>query len=264
MSDRHKISEQSQLKTLAKLRAKNGFETLTNILTSGESEKIFNNKLLHEINIDKGNTGKIGYGLLHIIEGRYTRDKHNQDEIAAILYKVMDAAEYGNITDSVNIREKNNDKRVGIEKDGIIAIVSKRQGTNENFVLTGYKINKKKEEATEAIRTVIAQYGNTPEFSDFRKQVGAVVSSIQISHKSIEKSREIEAARKAGYVQGVCECVVAIGDDHVLGKKLLTEMNVNKDMAKKFANPETFKKLEQGIFEPKPEQIQEQTQNIKR
>jgi len=70
----------------------------------------------------------------------------------------------------------------------------------------------------------------------------------KISHTTNELSREIETARKAGYVQGVCECVAAIGDDYVLGKKLLTEMNINRDIAKKFANPETYKKLEQGIF----------------
>ena len=80
---------------------------------------------------------------------------------------------------------------------------------------------------------------------------------------SNENSKEIEIARKAGYVQGVCECVAAIGDDHALGKKLLSEMNVTKDMAKKFANPETFKTLEQGIFEQKPEQKLEQTQTFK-
>jgi N-acetyl-anhydromuramyl-L-alanine amidase AmpD len=41
--------------------------------------------------------------------------------------------------------------------------------------------NEKKEEAAEAIQTVIARYGYTPEFSYFRKQVGAVVSSLQVS-----------------------------------------------------------------------------------
>jgi hypothetical protein len=59
-----------------------------------------------------------------------------------------------------------------------------------------------------------------------------------------------QLAKKAGYVQGVCECVAAIGDDHTLGKKLLSEMNVTKDLAKKFASPETYKTLEQGIFAP--------------
>ena len=71
-----------------------------------------------------------------------------------------------------------------------------------------------------------------------------------------------ELAKKAGYVQGVCECVAAIGDDHILGKKLLSEMNVTKDMAKKYANPETYKALEQGIFAP--QQKLEQAHSIKR
>jgi hypothetical protein len=76
--------------------------------------------------------------------------------------------------------------------------------------------------------------------------------------------RELEIARKTGYVQGVCECVAAIGDDHTLGKKLLSEMNVNRDMAKKYSNPETFKVLEQGIFAQKQEQQLEQTHGLKR
>jgi hypothetical protein len=76
--------------------------------------------------------------------------------------------------------------------------------------------------------------------------------------------KQTKAAQKAGYIHGVCECIAAIGNDHMLGKKLLTEMNLTKDMAKKYANPETFKILEQGIFASKPEQKLEQTQGIKR
>jgi len=74
---------------------------------------------------------------------------------------------------------------------------------------------------------------------------------------NIEK--QLETARKAGYVQGVCECVASIGNEQNMGKKLLTEMNVTKDMAKKFASPETYKTLEQGIFATKSEQKQEQS-----
>jgi len=37
-------------------------------------------------------------------------------------------------------------------------------------------------------------------------------------------------------------------------------MNVTKDMAQKFAKPETFKILEQSIFATKPVQNLEQTQ----
>jgi hypothetical protein len=80
--------------------------------------------------------------------------------------------------------------------------------------------------------------------------------------QNIEK--QLEAARKTGYVQGVCECVAIVGEEKNLGKKLLTEMNVTKNMAKKFASPETYKTLEKGIFAQKPEQKLEQTQGVKR
>jgi len=76
------------------------------------------------------------------------------------------------------------------------------------------------------------------------------------------QSAQIEAARKAGYVQGVCECVAVVGNEHNMGTKLLAEMKVNKGMAQKFAKPETFKELEQGIF--KQTQQQTQTQGVKR
>jgi len=164
------------------LKIRNDFKRLSKILETGVSQTVQNEKL-GDIYIDKGFTGKEGYGLLHIIEGRFKKDKLNEDDITALLYKIMDAAKNGYITDSINIKEKNNNKRTGIEKNGIIAILSLRKGTEEKFVITGYKINKKKEEAAEAIQTVIARYGYTPEFSDFRKQVGAVVSSLQISHQ---------------------------------------------------------------------------------
>ena len=76
--------------------------------------------------------------------------------------------------------------------------------------------------------------------------------------------RQLETARKAGYVQGVCECVAAVGNEHNFGKKLLSEMNVTKDMAKKFANSETYKKLELGIFAQKQDQKIEHTQGVRR
>ena len=75
---------------------------------------------------------------------------------------------------------------------------------------------------------------------------------------SIQTGKQIE---KIGYVQGVCECVAALGEDHAMGKKLLSEMKVDKEMAKKYAHPETFKALEQGIFAQKYEQKLEQTRS---
>jgi hypothetical protein len=84
--------------------------------------------------------------------------------------------------------------------------------------------------------------------------------------------RQLETAQKTGYVQGVCESVLAFNNDEnrkimteatmtFLSKKLLSEMNVTKDMAQKFANPETYKALEQSVFAPKQEQQLEQTQS---
>jgi hypothetical protein len=94
------------------------------------------------------------------------------------------------------------------------------------------------------------------------KRENALSREKTVNAKSFE--REIETAKKAGYVQGVCECVAAIGDNRALGKKLLSEMNVNRDMAEKYANPETFKVLEQGIFARKQEQQPGQTRGVKR
>ena len=84
----------------------------------------------------------------------------------------------------------------------------------------------------------------------------------QSSEQTFE--RQLEIARKTGYVQGVCECAAAVGRKQNLGKKLLAEMNVTRDMAKKYANPEVYKTLEQGIFSQKRKQSLEQTQGVKR
>jgi hypothetical protein len=67
--------------------------------------------------------------------------------------------------------------------------------------------------------------------------VGAAVSSLnQALRQTDNKSIDIEAAKKAGYVQGVCECVAAIDGDYALGKKLLAEMSVTQNLAKKHAS----------------------------
>jgi hypothetical protein len=255
MSGKLSINEETEVK--------DSFKRLSYILETGKSQTCWN-KNLGDISIDKDHFGKDGYGLLHIIERRYIKDKINYEKLTALLYKITDAAKNGFITDSINIRKKNDSERIGIEKDGIAAIISRRKETHEKFVITGYEINNKKGEAAEAVQTVIAQYGYTPEFSDFRKQVGAAVSSLQVLPQINDKSSEIETARKAGYVQGVCECVAAIGDDYALCKKLLSEMKVDKDLARKYAAPETFKALEQGVFAQINEQKQEQTHSIKR
>jgi len=95
--------------------------------------------------------------------------------------------------------------------------------------------------------------------------------NIQIA-KQQSPEQKIQTAQKTGYVQGVCESVLAFNTDEnrkimseaamsLLSKKILSEMNVTKDMAQKFANPETYKALEQCVFAPKQEQRLEQTQS---
>jgi hypothetical protein len=74
---------------------------------------------------------------------------------------------------------------------------------------------------------------------------------------------QLETARKAGYVQGVCECVAAVGEEKAMGKKLLTQMNVTKSMAKKYA-PEAYKALNKGFFATKQEQSKEISHGAKR
>lgn len=77
--------------------------------------------------------------------------------------------------------------------------------------------------------------------------------------------KKFNLAKKMGYVQGVCECVdIASKTDPDMAKKLLTGMDVTKDMAKKYANPKTYEALENGIFAQQQEQKREQTQGIKR
>jgi Fe-S cluster assembly scaffold protein SufB len=98
-------------------------------------------------------------------------------------------------------------------------------------------------------------------FVDYKVEIPDVLKK---ENKQNQFNRQIEIAAKTAYVQGVCECVAIISDDHTLGKKLLSEMNVTKDMAKKYANPKTYKTLEKGIFVQKQDQKIEQTQGVKR
>jgi hypothetical protein len=105
-------------------------------------------------------------------------------------------------------------------------------------------------------------YDGDPEDKDY------IIKERKLAHRV----RQVETAQKTGYVQGVCESVLAFNNDEnrkimseatmtFLSKKLLSEMNVTKDMAQKFANPETYKALEQSVFVPKQEQQLEQTQS---
>jgi len=113
------------------------------------------------------------------------------------------------------------------------------------------------------------------EAKEYRREFLMDILSAQ-KKESMESDTKFDSknnvAQKTGYVQGVCESVLAFNTDEnrkimseatmsLLSKKILTEMNVTKDMAQKFANPETYKALEQFVFAPKQEQRLEQTQS---
>jgi hypothetical protein len=154
--------------------------------------------------------------------------------------------------------------RYPISKENPVCILTvsdgKTNGENVKAYLKGY---------VETAENLIANSVRNFDQKDIPSilNIGSYLES-QIMKSSLKvelsDSKDIttQLAKKAGYVQGVCECVAAIGDDHALGKKLLSEMNVTKDMAKKFASPETYKALEQGIFAP--QQKLEQTHSTKR
>ncbi|QEJ98658.1 LPD1 domain-containing protein [Treponema phagedenis] len=153
---------------------KEDLKKLTSVLETGKSSSV-HHKDLGEIIVDVGNTGKSGYGLKHIIEQRYSKDGKNEDEITALCILLQDAMKDGSF-------RKNDNHFAEIIKNGVMAVVSKqRNGDKEQWLLTGYDLHSKKEEATDAIQTVIAKYSYTPEFSDLRKQVGAVTASLQTS-----------------------------------------------------------------------------------
>ena len=143
-------------------------------MESGKSAAIRHNEI-GEILVDAGTTGKSGYGIKHIIEQRYAKDGKNEDEITALMPLVLDAAKSGRIN-------RDNDKVIELEKNGIVAIISKQRfAKSEKWLLTGFDNFNKEQEATDAIQTVIASHSNAPEYSYFRKQVGAVIASLKQS-----------------------------------------------------------------------------------
>jgi len=196
--------------------------------------------------------------------GKYTRGKSKGKDFLSYAKKLGDGTtlyfeEVLDGKDNRTLRGKTMYKRKGdVDEQKFLNIVS---STSDVDMSNAKKIS-------------LAATGGYPGLNPTTKESVVVANPTQtqgsskISHESGEKSSsqpkekpEILLAKKIGYVQGVCECVAAIGEDHALGKKLLTEMNVTKAMAKKYANPETYKALEQGIFVP--QQKQEQTHSRK-
>lgn len=172
---------------------KENFDLLNNIFKTGKSETV-NNKNVGDIQIDLGSVGKKGYGLKHIVEQRYVKDHANFEEIAATLTLVLDSVKNGKIIRDVQILDKMSQDigTLTVEKNGIIAFLGKsKNGTGNKFVITGYADKEdKKEEATDAIKAVIAQNNYAQNFVIVKDNVGAVIASLNsVSDKTRDLSR---------------------------------------------------------------------------
>jgi len=170
------------------------FSMLNRVLETGKSASVYNAEL-GEIIVDIGVTGKKGYGLKHIIENRL-REGKNIDKITAILYLVIDTVKTGKKNRDIPIKQEGHKGRVELEKNGIIAIISKQRikGDNEKWLLTGFDSNEKQKEAQDAMQTVSVRYSYAPEYSGFRKQVGAVIASLNILS---DKNELLSSIKKA-------------------------------------------------------------------
>lgn len=162
-----------------------------------DSSMIIKNPVLGDVvfangtlgNLEKKNTG--GFGIKHIIDGRYRKDGLDEKEISSLLYLIKDTVETV-IPDDIS---KN---RLNIRKNSIFVGVSKQWlGSDENWVITGFAENDEnnaiKKEAADAIKAVNAQYGYAPEFLSISRQVGAVIASIDKITQINEKSTDLQS-----------------------------------------------------------------------
>ena len=157
----------------------NAFKQLDRSLRFNANFEIQSEKLGEEVSVFPGSTGKHGLGIRHIIEERTKKDGLSLDEITALSSLIVDAVQTGDIT-------RDSENRCEISKNGIIAIVRKDlDNGRKNWILTGFHYGgedvEKNREATETVQTVIAKYGQSPDYSYFRSQVGAVIASLDLN-----------------------------------------------------------------------------------
>lgn len=139
-------------------------------------------------NIEKARNG--GFGIKHIIEGRYLKDNMSNEDITSLLHLIKDTVE----TVEPEVSEKN---RINLQKNGIwVGIAKSWLGTDENWIVTGFGIKEENQELTkeaiDSIKAVSAQYGYAPEFLSISKQVGAITSNIDNTIRNIKLSNDSE------------------------------------------------------------------------
>lgn len=162
-----------------------------------DSSMIIKNPVLGDVvfangtlgNLEKKNTG--GFGIKHIIDGRYRKDGLDEKEISALLYLMKDVVETQN---PENIEKP----KINLVKNGIWVGITRNWGeSDEKWIVTGYgetdTSGKMIKEAADAIKAVNAQYGYAPEFLSVGRQVGAVIASIDKITQINEKSTDLQS-----------------------------------------------------------------------
>lgn len=139
--------------------------------------------------LSKKNNG--GYGINHIVEGRYVKDNLSKQDIASLLYLIK------NTVETTEVDKDDSKSRQNIIKDGIWVTIRKDfDGIKQNWVVTGFAENDGNgqitKEAADAIKAVNAQYGYAPEHLFVSEQVGAVIASVNTIAQNILKSNDIE------------------------------------------------------------------------
>ena len=222
-----------------------------------DSSMIIKNPVLGDVvfangtlgNLEKKNTG--GFGIKHIIDGRYRKDGLDEKEISALLYLIKDTVETV-IPDDIS---KN---RLNIRKNSIFVGVSKQWlGSDENWVITGFAENDEnnviKKEAADAIKAVNAQYGYAPEFLSISRQVGAVIASIDKITQINEKSTSTEQSSESKVLYGKTtvnvdglerECEHGVLDGFKNAVKMVDRLKEENIQLKK-ENIELHKRLDQ-------------------
>lgn len=162
-----------------------------------DSSMIIKNPVLGDVvfangtlgNLEKKNTG--GFGIKHIIDGRYRKDGLDEKEISALLFLMKDVVETQN---PENIEKP----KINLVKNGIWVGITRNWGeSDEKWIVTGYgetdTSGKMIKEAADAIKAVNAQYGYAPEFLSVGRQVGAVIASIDKITQINEKSTDLQS-----------------------------------------------------------------------
>lgn len=218
------------------------FVQLDKSLRFNSNFEIESSSLNEMVSIFPGSTGKSGLGIRHIIEERYKKDNLSQDEITALSALILETVKTGEIT-----RDSKN--RCEITKNGIIAIIRKDfDDRDENWILTGFQYKgeneEKNREATEAIQTVIAQYSHSLEYSYFRNQVGAVISSLDLNISQTENKSTIQNfITQDGTIYGFThEGKIYLNPDIVSSEAAIHEYTHLWDNYIKVTNPELWNK----------------------